>query len=94
MTPECSKNPIAGNEVNVVGSINVFQAAINQNNKFVIYTSSGGVFGSLDQKVPYPETHYGAFKLAVEGIAGAYYLKRIYLPSVLDLLSFMAHIEK
>ena len=76
MTPECSKNPIAGNEVNVVGSINVFQAAINQNNKFVIYTSSGGVFGSLDQKVPYPETHYGAFKLAVEGIARAYYLEK------------------
>ena len=25
MTPECSKNPIAGNEVNVIGSINVFQ---------------------------------------------------------------------
>ncbi len=75
MTPDCSQNPIAGNAVNVVGSINVFEAAKNQNNKFVIYTSSGGVFGRNDPETPLPETHYGAFKLAVEGIARAMFLE-------------------
>ena len=75
MTPDCSQNPISGNEVNVIGAINVFQSALRQNNKFVIYTSSGGVFGRIDQSVPYPETHYGAFKLAVEGIARSFYLE-------------------
>ena len=75
MTPDCSQNPVAGNAVNVVGSINVFEAGKNQNNKFVIYTSSGGVFGRNDQELPFPETHYGAFKLAVEGIARAMFLE-------------------
>ncbi len=75
MTPECSENPTEGNFVNVIGSINVFKAAINQNHKYVIYTSSGGVFGRKDAKIPFPETHYGVFKLAVEGIARAYYLE-------------------
>ena len=75
MTPDCSQNPIIGNAVNVVGSINVFEAAKNQNNKYVIFTSSGGVFGRNDPKTPFPETHYGAFKLAVEGIARALYLE-------------------
>ena len=76
MTPECSLNPLAGNKVNVIGSINVFEAAIKQKNKYVIYTSSGGVFGSKDPITPFPETHYGAYKLAVEGIARAYYLEK------------------
>ncbi len=75
MTPECSQNPVSGNAVNVVGSINVFEAAKTQNNKFVIYTSSGGVFGRNDPSTPFPETHYGAFKLAVEGIARALFLE-------------------
>ena len=75
MTPGCSQNPILGNAVNVVGSINVFEAAKNQKNKYVVYTSSGGVFGRNNPKIPFPETHYGAFKLAVEGIARALYLE-------------------
>ena len=75
MTPDCSKNPISGVSVNIIGSINVFKAAINQNNKYVIYTSSGGVFGREDPEIPFPETHYGAFKLAVEGIARAFFLE-------------------
>ena len=76
MTPDCSKNPISGVSVNIIGSINVFKAAINQNNKYVIYTSSGGVFGREDPEIPLPETHYGAFKLAVEGIARAFFLEK------------------
>ena len=54
MTPDCSKNPISGVSVNIIGSINVFKAAINQNNKYVIYTSSGGVFGRENSEIPFP----------------------------------------
>ena len=73
MTPDCSSNPSLGLEVNVKGSINVFEAIKRNNIKFLIYTSSGGVYGNEDKYNPFPETHYGAFKLAVEGIARAYF---------------------
>ena len=73
MTPDCSSNPFLGAEVNVIGSINVFEAIKKNNIKFLIYTSSGGVYGNEDKYNPFPETHYGAFKLAVEGIARAYF---------------------
>ena len=73
MTPDCSKNPSLGAQVNVLGSINVFEATKARGIKFILYASSAGVFGEKDQYLPYPETHYGAFKLAVEGIARAYY---------------------
>ena len=73
MTPDCSSNPSLGAEVNVIGSINVFEAIKKNNIKFLIYTSSGGVYGNEDKYNPFPETHYGAFKLAVEGIARAYF---------------------
>ena len=73
MTPDCSSNPSLGAEVNVRGSINVFEAIKKNNIKFLIYTSSGGVYGNEDKYNPFPETHYGAFKLAVEGMARAYF---------------------
>ena len=73
MTPDCSSNPSLGAEVNVKGSINVFEAIKKHNIKFLIYTSSGGVYGNEDKYNPFPETHYGAFKLAVEGMARAYF---------------------
>ena len=73
MTPDCSSNPSLGAEVNVKGSINVFEAIKRNNIKFLIYISSGGVYGNEDKYNPFPETHYGAFKLAVEGIARAYF---------------------
>ncbi|MDC1356496.1 NAD(P)-dependent oxidoreductase [Pseudomonadota bacterium] len=73
MTPDCSRNPSLGAEVNVLGSINVFEATKARGIKFIVYASSAGVFGEKDKYFPFPETHYGAFKLAVEGIARAYY---------------------
>ena len=76
MTPDCSNNPRLGNQVNIEGSINVFEAALEAKSKLVVYTSSGGVFGQRDKINPFPETHYGAYKLAVEGIARAYYLEK------------------
>ena len=72
MTPDCSANPILGAKVNVLGSINVFEALKKNNNKCSVYASSAGVFGQKDHYYPFPETHYGAYKLAVEGVARAY----------------------
>ena len=73
MTPDCSSNPILGAKVNVLGSINVFEALKKNNIKFLVYASSAGVFGQKDHYYPFPETHYGAYKLAVEGVARAYF---------------------
>ena len=73
MTPDCSSNPILGVKVNVLGSINVFEALKKNNTKFLVYASSAGVFGQKDNYYPFPETHYGAYKLAVEGVARAYF---------------------
>ena len=45
MTPDCSSYPILGAKVNVLGSINVFEALKENNIKFLVYASSAGVFG-------------------------------------------------
>ena len=73
MTPDCSSNPILGAKVNILGSINVFEAVKKNNIKFIVYASSAGVFGIKDKFIPFPETHYGAYKLAIEGVARAYF---------------------
>ena len=73
MTPDCSSNPILGAKVNLLGSINVFEAMKKNNIKFLVYASSAGVFGLKDHYYPFPATHYGAYKLAVEGVARAYF---------------------
>ena len=73
MTPDCSAKPILGAQVNILGSINVFEALKQNNIKFLVYASSAGVFGQKAKFQRFPETHYGAYKLAVEGIARAYF---------------------
>jgi len=73
LTPACRDNPIAGARVNVLGTLNAFEAARRHGIGRVIYTSSGGVFGPDDDRLPFPTTHYGAFKLANEGSARAYW---------------------
>ena len=73
MTPDCSAKPILGAQVNILGSINVFEALKQNNIKYLVYASSAGVFGQKDKYYPFPETLYGAYKLSVEGIARAYF---------------------
>lgn len=73
LTPACQENPIRGAEINLIGSLNVFEAAREHGIKSVIYMSSAGVFGPEDGTTPWPTTHYGAFKLAMEGCARAYW---------------------
>lgn len=73
LTPMCRQDPLRGAQINVMGTLNVFEAARQHNIARVIYTSSGGVFGPSDGQVPFPTTHYGAYKLANEGSARAYW---------------------
>lgn len=74
LTPDCANDPIRGAEINLIGTLNVFEAARQHRIGRIVYTSSAGVFGPDDGKTPFPVTHYGAFKLACEGSARAYWL--------------------
>ncbi|EHL99923.1 NAD dependent epimerase/dehydratase family protein [Acetobacteraceae bacterium AT-5844] len=73
LTPACQANPVLGAQVNLIGTLNVFEAAKRHRIRSVTYASSAGVFGADDGAIPYPDTHYGAFKLACEGSARAYW---------------------
>lgn len=73
LTPACQADPLAGARVNVLGTLNVFEAARRHGIRQVVYTSSGGVYGTDGRPEPFPMTHYGAFKLASEGSARAYW---------------------
>ena len=73
LTPACQDDPIRGAQVNLIGTLNVFEAAKRLRMRKVVYTSSVSVFGPDDGATPFPITHYGAFKLACEGCARTYW---------------------
>ena len=73
LTPQCASHPVRGAQINLIGTLNVFDAAREAGLRSVLYASSAGVFGPDDGAQPRPETHYGAFKLACEGSARAYW---------------------
>jgi len=73
LTPACQDDPILGAKVNLIGTLNVFEAAKRLGLGKVIYTSSVSVFGPENGEIPFPTTHYGAFKLACEGCARTYW---------------------
>ena len=73
LTPECQANPVLGARVNLLGTLNVFEAARREGWARVAYASSAGVFGPDDGVVPHPATLYGTYKLACEGVARAYW---------------------
>ena len=79
--PTCKADPIAGAMVNVIGTLNVFEAARAQDLDRVVYASSAAVFGLGEDDAPLdesaacePATHYGVFKRTNEGNARVYYL--------------------
>jgi len=83
--PSCRADPRLGAMVNVVGTINVFEAArsLQSQLKGFVYASSAAVFGPeedygdapLEEKAPLlPVTHYGVFKQCNEGNARVYFL--------------------
>ena len=81
--PTCRANPHLGALVNVVGTVNVFEAAKGTSGRVnrVVYASSAAVFGATPEEhavterdEPQPESHYGVFKRCNEGNARIYYL--------------------
>jgi UDP-glucose 4-epimerase len=79
--PTCKADPVAGALVNVVGTLNVFEASKSVGVKGVVYASSAAVYGMNDDDVALdetaqcePTTHYGVFKRANEGNARIYFL--------------------
>jgi len=80
--PTCRADPRMGALVNVIGTINVFEAARRATGqiKTVVYASSAAVFGAseedramTEQDQPQPASHYGVFKRCNEGNAHVYF---------------------
>jgi len=75
---KCIDDPIEDLRVNAEGSLNVFNAAVKNGVKKIIYASSACVYGQA-QYIPQDENHptnpnwqYGVSKLAVEKYASIY----------------------
>lgn len=89
LTPECSADPVLGAEVNLIGTLNVFDMARRSGIGHVAYASSAGVYGPESSTMPQPATFYGAYKLACEGAARAYW--RDYGISSIGLRPFVVY---
>jgi UDP-glucuronate 4-epimerase len=81
--PFCKEDPPQGARVNVLGTINVFEAAKRSGLRKVVYASSAAVYGLSDEYSPgalpheaslNPRSHYGVYKQANEGNARVYWL--------------------
>jgi nucleoside-diphosphate-sugar epimerase len=83
LMPFCQASPVTGGLINVIGTLNVFEAARDAGRPVrVVYASSSAVWGpehtyehkKLSEDDPLrPATHYGVFKQANEGNARAFY---------------------
>ncbi|HVO70952.1 MAG TPA: NAD-dependent epimerase/dehydratase [Aggregatilineaceae bacterium] len=80
--PFCKADPIKGAQVNVVGTVNVFEAARQTGISHLAYASSIAVYGPPEEyplgliahDAPLaPRTLYGVYKRADEGIARVYW---------------------
>lgn len=83
--PFCRADPPLGAQVNVTGTVNVFEAVRRRGGSTapVVYTGSIGMFtlgdvdpatGRLEEDaVAHPGNHYGVYKLANEGNAAIYW---------------------
>jgi UDP-glucuronate 4-epimerase len=80
--PFCRANPPLGAAVNVVGTVNMFEAIKKAGISQLTYASSIAVYGKKeeyeDALIPHdaplhPHTHYGVFKQANEGTARIYW---------------------
>jgi nucleoside-diphosphate-sugar epimerase len=83
LMPFCQKNPVEGGLVNVIGTLNLLEAARDSGRRTrIVYASSSAVWGPTDEygegalteDLPVkPATHYGVFKAANEGNARVFY---------------------
>ncbi len=82
--PACQADPLLGARVNVLGTLNLFEAAARQGLRRVVYASSCAVAGAPDEysgeftdaSACQPHTHYGVYKLCNEGNARVYFETR------------------
>jgi UDP-glucuronate 4-epimerase len=84
--PFCRADPAKGALVNVVGTVNVFEAVKRRAGHMgpIVYTSSIGMYEADDvdaatghlaeDATAHPRNHYGVYKLANEGNARVYWL--------------------
>ena len=79
--PFCKADPSGGAAVNVQGTVNVFEAAVEHGISPVAYASSAAIYGPVDlypgpvlgpDALPKPATLYGAYKVANEQTAAVY----------------------
>jgi nucleoside-diphosphate-sugar epimerase len=70
--PFCKADPIAGAKVNVVGTVNIFEAARALGIKRIAYASSIAAYGAMDDGHGAMHTLYGAYKYCDEQIAKVY----------------------
>ncbi|MBX6323483.1 MAG: NAD(P)-dependent oxidoreductase [Rhodospirillaceae bacterium] len=68
--PFVKADPVLGAQVNVVGTANVFEAARRHGVRRLVYASSVAAF--TDPRTGFPNTLYGVYKLADEGIGRIY----------------------
>jgi nucleoside-diphosphate-sugar epimerase len=81
--PGCRDNPVLGAQVNVVGTVALFAAALAHGlSSPIVYASSVAAFDAADGEghIPthpsgHPDTHYGVFKIANEGTARVFALE-------------------
>lgn len=80
--PFCRDNPPLGAQVNVTGTVNIFEAARVQGIAHLAYASSIAVYGPAadypaglvaHDALPKPRTLYGVYKVANEGAARVYW---------------------
>jgi UDP-glucuronate 4-epimerase len=80
--PFCKADPTLGAMVNVVGTVNIFEAAKQADIKRLVYASSTAVYGRSEEypkgKLVHdaelkPRSHYGVYKEANEGTARIYW---------------------
>lgn len=80
--PFCRAQPSLGAQVNVTGTVNVFEAARHAGLRHVVYASSIAVYGPREHyppgllrhdALPDPRNHYGVYKQANEATARIYY---------------------
>lgn len=80
--PFCRAQPSLGAQVNVTGTVNVFEAARDAGLRHVVYASSIAVYGPREQypqgllrhdALQDPRNHYGVYKQANEATARIYY---------------------
>lgn len=70
--PFCKANPVLGAQVNVVGTVNVFELARRHGLKRLAYASSVAAHGVLADS-PWLATLYGSYKLCNENCAEVYW---------------------